>query len=143
MERTMFDVSAQKDVGQREEEGTLVPVKSVTGEVQYDGEGDATKPVTIRVVGTYSKTYRRASFALRERVRKFRTTRTSEQQDQHAIELIADCLLGWEGITNGGQPFPFTRDNAIALLTNCPWVREDVEAAMGDHERFFSTSSAP
>lgn len=139
----MFDVSAQKDVGQREEEGTLVTVKSVTGEVQYYGEGEAKKPVTIRVVGTFSKTYRRANFALRERVRKFRTMRTSEQQDLHAIELIADCILGWEGITNGDQPFPFTRENAIALLQAAPWVREDVEAAMGDHQGFFSTSSAP
>lgn len=139
----MFDVAAQKDVSQREDEGTLVPVKSVTGEVQFYGEGEAKKPVTIRVVGTYSKTWRRANHALRERLRKFRTTRTIEQQEQHAIELIADCILGWEGITSGDQPFPFTRDNAIALLTTCQWVREDVEAAMGDHAGFFSTSSAP
>lgn len=46
-----------------------------------------------------------------------------------ATEITADCvLLDWKGVDDDGQPFPCTRENRIALLTNAPdfaaWVAE-------------------
>ena len=138
----MFDISANKDVAATEDEGIVVPIKDLNGDPQSYEDNGVTKPAVIRVAGTYSTTYRRAAEASREKAMKRRRVAPSgAQMARQELELIAACVLSWEGLANAGQPFPCTKANAIALLDACPWIRQDVEAAMGDHESFFSNSS--
>jgi hypothetical protein len=79
----------------------------------------------------------------RERLLKQRrTSLTGEGLNRQQLELIAASIIEWEGFTAEGQPYPFTKENAIALLDNAPWIREQVEEAMGDHAAFFPKASA-
>ncbi len=134
-----MDISNNKSVAEREDEGTVVHVKDVTGEPQYlDG-----KPVTIAVAGTYSSTYRKAVAANRDKWLKRRSqTLDGEHLDKQALETTVACIKGWDGFTAGESPFPFTKANALVLLEGAPWIREQVESAMGDHESFFKPASA-
>ncbi len=130
-----MDISNTKSVAEREEEGTVVDVKDATGEKQ--------KGVTITVMGTYSSTYRRAVAANRDRILKQRrATVDGDQLEQQAIETAASCIKAWTGFTAGDKPYPLTKANAVALLTNAPWIREQVEEAMNDHASFFPKPSA-
>ena len=57
-------------------------------------------------------------------------------------EVIA-AIQVWAGKVDGvnadekGTPLPCTKENVIAVLVAAPWIREEVEAAMNDHARFF------
>jgi hypothetical protein len=131
-----MDISTSKSVAEREDEGTIVHVRDEAGEKQYIG-GDKTKPVTILVAGTYSTTYRTAADASRDRMLKQRRNAIDgDQLSQQSLELTAACILAWDGFSAGDQPYPFTKKNAVALLQQAPWIREQVEAAMNDHASF-------
>lgn len=54
------------------------------------------------------------------------------------IEAFADAvILGWSGVDNGnGEPLPFTRENCIALMEECPLIWDRVREAALDDERF-------
>lgn len=134
-----MEVSTSKAVSEREEEGTVVHLTDEKGDLMYENM----EPVTITVVGTYSKTYRRVQNEQRAKNLKGRRLQlTPEQIDARANEAIASCVLGWEGFTSEGKPFPFTKDNAAALFTAAPWIRDQVEEAMGDHAAFFPKPSS-
>lgn len=133
-----MDISTNSlaSVEQREDEGTVVHIRDAAGEKQYQDDG--TTPVTITVVGTYSKRYRRLAEANRDKMLKQRRTQLDgEQLDEQSLETVAGCILGWDGFTADGAPFPFTKANAVTLLKAAPWMREQVEAAMNDHAAFF------
>jgi len=125
-----------------EDEGTLVHLKDVAGELLFDGEGEAQTPVTIRVAGTYSKRYRTAQKKLKER--NIRAARRNEdfdadKLDDGTVELEVACIMEWS-FTSGGQPFPITAGNWKALVAKQPQWQDQVSTAMTDHARFFSAS---
>ena len=129
-----MEVTRNRSVAEREDEGTVVQVK--------DENGDTQEGVTITVAGTYSSRYRRATDAQRERMLKSRrASLTGEQLNRQQLELVAACIISWEGFTAEGKPYPLTKENAVALLDNAPWIREEVESAMGDHSAYFLASS--
>lgn len=126
-----MDIGNSKSVADREEEGTEIEVRDVRGEVE---EG-----VTITVVGTYSTTYTRAQ--KRNRDKYFRQRLDGDTLEKQSLETVARCIKSWKGFTSNGQEFPYTTDNAVLLLANAPWIREQVEGAMNDHASFFPTPS--
>jgi hypothetical protein len=126
---------AAKSVEEREEAGTLVHLKDESGEKQYFDKNGVQAPVTIKVAGTYSKRYRRATDANRDRLLKRRSI-DGDQVNEQALATIAACIIEWDGLTAAGQPFPFSKENAMVLLDTCPWIREQVETAMNDHAVF-------
>jgi hypothetical protein len=135
-ETKKMEIRNSKPIRDREEEGTVINVRDVSGEIQ---EG-----VTITVVGTYSQTYRKAVNANRDKVLKERRSALDgDAIDSRTLETAAKCIKGWTGFTADGQPFPYNKENAIALLTEAPWIREQVEEAMNDHASFFPKASAP
>jgi hypothetical protein len=62
-----------------------------------------------------------------------RQIQTETLADEVAHRLIVEAyaeavLLGWEGVVDaGGQPMPFTRDNAVRLLTDLPDLFRDLQ----------------
>lgn len=136
-----MDISTLDTVS--EDDGTLVHLKSVTGDLLYDGEGESRTPVTIRVAGTYSERYRKAQKRLKER--NIRAARRNEDfdvdtLDAGSLELEVAAIIEWT-FTSGGQPFPITATNWKALISRQPQWQEQVATAMTDHARFFTTSS--
>jgi hypothetical protein len=138
-----IDIGSAPAVVAREDEGQSVHIREASGELAYfSANGGPPAPVTITVAGTYSAAYRRQLDAQRDRMLKARRNLlTADQLTANQIELVAACILAWAGFTNGGAPFPCTRDNAVLLLTKAPWVRDQLEEAMGDHAGFFATAS--
>lgn len=129
-----MDIGNNKTIAEQEDEGVVVEVRNAAGEVE---EG-----VTITVVGTYSNTYRKAQAANRDRMMKQRRgALDGEAIEQQALDTIARCIKSWAGFTSGKVNFPYTRENAVALLTSAPWTREQVEEAMNDHAAFFKKAS--
>lgn len=129
-----MEIGNNKTVAEQEEEGTVIEVRDAAGEIE---EG-----VTITVVGTYSATYRKAQAANRDKFLKGRRGPLSgDALEQQAIETTARCIKSWTGLTSNGADFPCTRENAVSLLTNAPWIREQVEEAMHDHAAFFKKAS--
>lgn len=135
-----FDLSAAKPVADREDEGTVVHLLDVHSEPMY--YGDDKKPVTVRVAGTFSATYRRAEQASTDRrLKRGMRSVNSETLTKDRLNVTAACVLGWEGFFNNGKPIPCDRTNVVTVLEAAPWIRQQIETAMEDHEAFFSGSS--
>lgn len=125
-----MEISTSKSVAEREEEGITIDIKDASGEIEPG--------VSITVVGTYSATYRKAQSQNRDKFLKQRGGVDGETLETRSLELTAKCIKGWKGFTSDGKDFPYTKENAIALLSGAPWIREQVEEAMNDHQSFFT-----
>ena len=44
--------------------------------------------------------------------------KTPDEQRAENVEFVIERLLGWSEVTMGGEPFPFTPENARALLSD-------------------------
>lgn len=136
-----FDLSTAKPVADREDEGQVVHLSDLHSEPMYYGEDR--KPVTVKVAGTFSATYRRAEQALADRRLKRSARRlTGEGMQKDQLGLVAACVLSWEGFFDNGKPIPCDRSSVVMVLERAPWIREQIERAMEDHEGFFGGSSA-
>lgn len=128
-----------QSVAEREEEGRPIPVKDAAGDKMFADDGET--PVTITVKGSFSSTYRRKADANRDAMLKRRSTEIDgDEFEQRALDLTVACIKGWSGFTAGDAEYPFNKNNAVALLKACPWIRAQVEAAMHDHAAFFAKS---
>jgi len=62
-----------------------------------------------------------------------RQIQTETLADEVAHRLIVEAyaesvILGWDGVVDtAGQPLPFTRDNAVRLMTDLPDLFRDVQ----------------
>lgn len=133
-----FDLAAAPDVKSREDEGLVVKVRDVHGEPMTTADGGA---VTIRIAGSYSAVYRRTQDAQHQRWGRRGQLPDAAEARQNRLDLTVACIMAWEGFTNGGQPFPFTKENALLLLSKCPYIHEQLETAQHDHSRFFASPS--
>lgn len=129
-----------------EDAGIPVEINDLDGTPYEYQDSEGTKKVTITVAGSYSNIHRAALRAQRDRVMAERRAKRLNGQalDAELIELSASCCLSWvglDGFLGDGKPFPCTKENAVFLLTKAPWVLEQVQAAILDHERFFGSNS--
>jgi len=133
---TGFDLGGAAAVVEREDVGRPVHIKNESGELMYV---DADTPVTITVVGTYSKRYRKAMDAKAEKRLQQRADMDTIRED--AMDVTAQCVTEWQGIFHDGAPLECNKANVLRVLKAAPWVREQVETAMDDHAGFFRASS--
>jgi hypothetical protein len=136
-----LDIQKAADAAHVEDEGQVVHLHGPDGTPLYYTDGEEQKPVTITVAGTYSKRYRVGMNRNRDRMVKMRRAKvTGTMVEEQQIALIAHCILAWDGLFVGEKPVPLNEENAATLLTTVPWIREQVEEAMADHEAFFGNS---
>ncbi len=137
-----FDLKTASPVSVLEDEGAWIEINGIEGEPML--WGPEKKPVRIRVVGSYSKLYRRLTHAQTTKAVKRRTTQiTGELLHKQRMEVISGCVLAWEGFFNGpGVELPFARENVKLVLEGYPYILEQVEAAIEDHEAFTGASSS-
>lgn len=112
--------------------GTLTGVDEA-GEEIWEGR----QRVTITQCGMNSKRYRRAESWLQKEFRRIGRKLTDDESLAARLGFLARCAIRWAGFTDKGQPFPFTTENVIAVYTGLPFVYRQMDAAMGDRERFF------
>jgi hypothetical protein len=133
------DIATASTVTDREDDGIVVELNDEKNQPAFGPDGSTRASVTV--AGTYSRRYRLAQVANRKTMRKRRGVVDDDTIDELAKEQIAACIIAWDGFVKGGQPFPLNRENAVYVLTVMPWVREQIENAMTDHEAFFSKGS--
>jgi hypothetical protein len=98
--------------------------------------------ITITLLGKDSDEFQRVSRAQsKRRIEKTRRGMrgpvvTQEEVDQDGIELLAACTTGWTGVVMSGKEVPFSRSEAEKLYREFPWMREQIDVAIGDRSNF-------
>lgn len=145
-----LDLSTAQPVATREDEGNTIHLRDENDELLYHrppGSGPKAEPlpVTITMAGTYSKKYRRARAAqMTKTVKKGRSGAiriTGELLEEQRDELVATCALAWDGFYSASKPVPCNKQNATDHFQAMPWIRDQAEEAMNDHEAFIKGSS--
>jgi len=99
--------------------------------------------ITIRVLGKDSDEFRRISQAQsKKRLSKmtkggFRNATVSpEEIEQDALDLLASVTKSWNNVVIDGQPVGFSKENALMVYERFPWIKEQVDTAIGDRANF-------
>ena len=68
---------------------------------------------------------------------------SAEETEAEAFSFLAAMTTGWYLLDTEGQPIdvPFTADNAAELYREVPWLRDQVDAYLGDRANFWKASS--
>lgn len=61
---------------------------------------------------------------------------TMEESEAESIELVTLCTTGWRNVTYKGEELAFNVANALTLYKEMPWIRRQVDEAIGDLENF-------
>jgi hypothetical protein len=108
-------------------------------------------PIFITVLGADSDLYQTALRTQQRRrmerlARGKRTPITPEEIEEDALALLAGITTAWRtapGVTLDGQAFPaFSQNAAKQIYQRFPWIREQVDQAMGDRANFLPRSAA-
>jgi len=100
--------------------------------------------VTFEVYGRDSDVFRSAKLKLdRARAKKFQGSRRFNVDpadvEQEGLHLLAACIAGWTGVVLNGEELPYSRENALKLITEVPEVYEQVDLFVGDRGNFLSS----
>jgi hypothetical protein len=97
--------------------------------------------MTVTIYGPYSDKYKTAERAQQNRrfQRAQRAGRgmnlTAEQLEAETFNLLLTCIEKWN-ITLDTKPEPFSPERAREVLTEHPWIREQLSAAFSDTAAF-------
>lgn len=113
-------------------------------------ETDAPLPLWVTVIGADSDEYHAAVMKQQrkrmERLKGHRRMNLSpEELQEEAIELLVGATRSWRGeMKLDGKDFPaYTPAAAKQLYKRFKWMREQVDAAMGDRANFLPRSATP
>lgn len=119
--------------------------KADTGAVlQVEHPVDRTRlGIEISLVGADSDVYQRQVNSMaNKRAKRLRPGQfvppTAEETTEAALELLAACTLGWKGMLLNGQEIPFSQENAVMIYRQFPWIKEQVDAFIGERANFLS-----
>jgi hypothetical protein len=102
--------------------------------------------ITIKVLGKDSDEFQKVSrVQSKKRMAKltkggFRSTQVPlEEIEQDGLELLAVCTKSWSGVVVDGKSPECNKENAISLYERFPWIKEQVDTAIGDRANFIKT----
>lgn len=108
-----------------QEAGAVLEVRDpVTGE-----------PTDVRITlrGTDSPSFRKVAKVFNKRKSE---KGADEKFEELTCEMLAGVTLNIEGLTQGGEPIPFTTALAVDFYTRSPGVRAQVEEFITDRRSF-------
>lgn len=127
-----------KSVGKAKHTTTVVLVHPLTGDTLRNDDGS---PMTVLVHGPYSPRYKAISHEQQNRrmeaLRKSggKMTLTAEQIEESALAILVGSIEDWD-ITLDKDPEPFSPETAKVVLTDYPWVREQIDSTISDTINF-------
>lgn len=62
-----------------------------------------------------------------------------EEIEQDGLELLAKCTKTWSGIVVGGKNIECSYENALMIYERFPWIKEQVDTAIGDRANFIKS----
>lgn len=110
-------------------------------EINILSEAGEPTDVRIQVYSPDSEQYRKAANRVRNNTMKFirkNNGTTAERIEADMVEILANVTVGWSGLTENGQPWPFSIENARRLYTDFPFIREQVDEFVGDRKNFIN-----
>lgn len=103
--------------------------------------------IVINVLGKDSDEFVKTSRAqLKKRMAKiskggFRSTSAIpvEEIESDGLQLLAACTKSWRGVVIDGKEVPCSPDNAVMVYERFPWIKEQIDAAIGDRANFIKS----
>lgn len=104
--------------------------------------------IRIRLAGADSPAWKKAEKSqtnkrLANLSRKGNLSMNADEIEERGIALLAAVTLAWENIEEHGQAYPCNEANARQLYRKYDWIREQVDAFVGDRSNFAHAESAP
>lgn len=129
----MVDLSEFSNLAQVQEDGIDVSIlHPKTGE---------SLGITIKVAGPDSDRQKKARRAVQtERLNMSRNKRpTVPELEADGLKVTVASIISWDGVVDGGQSIDLTPENATTILTKYPFIREQLDAAVGDRAGFIKS----
>lgn len=131
-----------RDVGSVKDTTTITLYHPATGKDLLNADKS---PMTVTLHGPYSDRYKSIIREQQQRRMNDMTrggrapTMDPEELDAMTRELTARCIEDWCITLEGDETLPFSRDAVDSVLTEFPWVRDQITAAMGNVADFLDT----
>jgi len=62
-----------------------------------------------------------------------------EEIEADGMELLARCTKSWSGVIVEGKEIEFSYKNALMIYGRFPWIKEQVDTAIGDRANFIKS----
>jgi hypothetical protein len=108
-------------------------------ELRHPSTGDLLD-MSISVYNPYSPEYKAAMHEqtnkrLMKSAKVRKQTYTAQELEASALELLASITEGWS-ITFEGKALKFSREKAVELFSEYPWIKDQLEEALNDTSGF-------
>jgi len=91
----------------------------------------------ITLAGVDSHVFQKATDDMEDRMARKGHLKTSpEDRRMMSVEILASCTLAWRGLEKDGEEWPCTRENAIALYSSSPPLRQQVDIFLSDRRNY-------
>lgn len=123
------------------EEGTVLEVLDPRSGDALTSDG---VPVTITLTGIDGGKYRDYQRKIQNRrlkaigKGKTKLDLDAEELEKEGLDLLVECTVGWTGISWKGAELLFTPENAKTIYSELGWLRDQVDAYIGDRQNFFT-----
>lgn len=124
------------------ESGAVMTVRHPVSDAVLEGtDGQA---ITITLAGSDSERFRKVQRASTNRRLKTQSSRrgqvTSEELEADSLETLAACTISWRGLVVDGEALECNAANARKAYKRLPWLKEQVDAFVGDRANFLKAS---
>jgi hypothetical protein len=128
-----FDLSVGNAIHEKQEGGLPLDILDPR-------TGDPTGWVVMVRSAESSKVLPVARRALLAGAKTLRSDKSTRDDSDALAELsyakTAVMIAGWDGLTDGGKPVPYTPEMADKLVRQWPWLREQIEVFGDVRENF-------
>jgi len=127
-------------IGKTKETTDVTLYNPITSEVLTNDDGSE---MTVTVHGPYSSKYKAISHQQQNRrLQKAQRTggklnMTAEEIEASGLDLLVKCVEDWN-ITLGGDKPACTESKVREVFTELPWLREQIDSAIGDTQSFLA-----
>jgi hypothetical protein len=97
--------------------------------------------MVIRVAGPDSARQKRARGAVNNaRLQMSRNKRlTAAELEADGLKVLVASIISWSGVEENGQSIELSTETATDVLTRFPFIREQIDAVVGDRAGFIAT----
>jgi hypothetical protein len=123
-----------RDVGTIKDTTTITLQHPATGKSLLNADGT---PMTVVLHGPYSERYKsvlrdQQQRRMTEMGRGTRATMSPDELDAFASELLVRCIDDWSITLEGDEKLPFSADAVESVMAEFPWVKDQINAVMGN-----------
>lgn len=102
-------------------------------------------PMTVTVYGPYSARYKavireQQQARMGEAVGDALAPLTPDEIEALSDELMVRCIADWHITLEGDEPLPYSPEAAEQVIAEFPWLRDQINAAMGNVATFLEPS---